>query len=405
MPVVNTNKEQVAEILTRAVVEILPTKKDLEHKLLSGEVLRIYYGIDPTSPTLHLGNAIILRKLQKLATLGHQVFLVIGSFTAMIGDPSDKESSRPMLSKAEVAENFKHYQESASKIVDFARVEVVYNGDWWFNKSAQDLLALAAKITLPQLIERDLFQKRLASKKDLFIHELLYPLLQGGDSVELDVDLELGGTDQTFNMLMGRKLQKSFAQRDKCVLTVPLIPGTDGRKMSKSYGNVINIDDNPNDMYGKIMSVQDELIPLYLETCTDLPMSRVEESKAELTMGKTNPLTLKKELAEAIVCLYHGHSLATNAEQEFKKVVQEGQAPSEIEEVNYTLAGEQKSIKLEVFVTGIVKTKSKSEIKRLIQQGGLEVDGEKVTDPNREITPTNGMVLKVGKRDFYKIVI
>ena len=396
---VSTDEQRIDEFLNRSVEEILPEKEALKRKLMSGEQLRIYNGIDPTSPSIHIGNAIILWKLQRLVELGHQVIFLIGSFTAMIGDPSDKKSARQMLTKEQVEENFKEYKAIAGKILDFDQVELVYNGDWLADMELARFMEILSKVTHQQVIERDLFQKRIGEGKEVWMHELMYPMLQGYDSVELDVDLEIGGTDQFFNMMMGRRLQKAFGKREKSVLTVPLIPGTDGRKMSKSYGNTVDLTDEPNDMYGKLMSISDDLIPLYLETCTPVPMERVAEVK-EALMGDTNPMELKKELAREVVTLYHNTNAAQEAEAAFQRVVQEGNVPADIP-VHTVSDSTMRLLDLTVLADADMST---SEAKRLIQQGAVSVNGEKKTDASEEISLENETTMQVGKRNYYKIV-
>lgn len=404
---VSTNQNQIDEFLNRAVAEVLPTRESLRDKLLSGDKLRIYNGIDPTSPSIHLGNAIILRKMQDLVEMGHEVIFLIGSFTAQIGDPSDKDSVRPTLTKNQVEQNFKDYQKLASKILDFDKVRLEYNGKWHEEMKLPQFMEILSKVTHQQLIERDLFQKRLAEKKDLFMHEMMYPILQGWDSVQLDVDLEMGGTDQIFNMLMGRKLQKLYGKREKWVLAVNLVPGTDGRKMSKSYGNVINLDDNPNDMYGKVMSINDDLIWIYFEAFTKVDENRLRDVKNALTDKKNHAMNLKKELAREIVTLYHGPTAATQAEASFEATVQRGETPEEMTSLTWGRgglpageAGEKTLLDLVLFAKPDL---SRSEAKRLIEQGGVELNEQKNKDPKSIIEDSGDIILKVGKRDYYKV--
>src|SRR3989338_7452521 len=270
------NQEKINEVLERGVQEIA-VRKDLEKLLCSGKKIRVYFGIDPTSTRITLGNAVPLRKLRDFQDLGHEVIFLVGSFTALIGDTSDKEAMRQAMTSEEIESNFKTYKEQAAKILDFSKAKIVYNGDWLSKLKFTDIVKLAQNFTVQQMIERDLYQKRLQAGKPIGLHEFLYPLMQGYDSVQLEVDLEIGGNDQLFNMLAGRTLLKIYKNKDKHVLTTPLLPGLDGRKMSKTYGNAVDITDVPNDMYGKIMSLRDELMLQYFELCTDLSLAEVSE--------------------------------------------------------------------------------------------------------------------------------
>ena len=287
----------MSELLTRSTASVIP--KDLaEKKVASGKPLRVYWGIDPTGGRIHLGHSIPMRKLQQFANEGHHAILLIGSFTAMIGDPSDRDSERQPLTKKEVKENFKTYKEQASKVIDFDKVEVVYNHEWLEKLSYEDVISHASCFTIQQMGERAMFEERMNKGNPVSVHEFLYPIMVGYDSVVLDVDCEIGGTDQEFNMLAGRTMQKAFGKREKFVLTTPLIEGTDGRKMSKSYDNCVYLDDAPNDMYGRMMSLDDSLMEKYFECCTDVPMEEIQE------VLKGNPRDAKVRLAKEIVTLY-----------------------------------------------------------------------------------------------------
>lgn len=379
--------DKIEEVLTRGVVEILPRKEELI-KLMRRRKIRLYNGIDPTSPNVHIGNAVPLIKLKQFQDLGHEVILLIGTFTAQIGDPSGHDEARKALTPKEIKRNIVTYKEQASKILDFSKVKLVFNGDWLTDMTFADVIKLSTNFTVQQIIERDLFQKRLKKKTAIWLNEFLYPLAQGYDSVHLNVDLEIGATDQTFNMLVGRTLQKIYNKKEKFILTLPLIPGLDGRKMSKTYGNTININDSAEQMYGKIMSMHDNLIIQYFELCTLVPLEIIKEHEKALQLGKINPMDLKKQLAFEIVKMYHSEKEAQQAQKEFERVFQQKKAPEK--PTTYNLKkGTDKIVDL------LVKTKlakSRGEAKRLIKQGGVDVTEVK-----------NGLVIKAGKKRFVKI--
>ena len=391
--------DKIDEVLTRGVVEILPNKKDLA-KLMQRRKIRLYNGIDPTSPDIHLGNAVPLLKLKQFQDLGHEVILLIGTFTAQIGDPSGHEKARKPLTPKEIKKNIATYKKQASKILDFNKTKLMFNGDWLAKMTFQDVIKLASNFTVQQIIERDLFQRRIKKKTPIWFNEFLYPLAQGYDSVQMNVDLEIGATDQTFNMLTGRTLQKIYNKKEKFVLTLPLIPGLDGRKMSKTYGNTINVTDPANEMYGKLMSLHDDLIIQYFELCTEVPLQLIKQHKRALQLNKVNPMNLKKRLAFEIVKMYHGAKKAELAEKEFERVFQRKGKPRKV-----------KSIKLKVKSWNIIDLlmkaklcKSKSEAKRLIKQGGVDVDGKTVTDHQSSILIKNEIIIRVGKKRFAKII-
>lgn len=379
-----------SELLTRAVSNVTP--KDLaEKKLKSGKKMRLYLGIDPTGAHLHIGHAVPLRKLKAFADAGHEVIFLIGSFTAMIGDPTDREAERERLTKKQVEENFKTYKEQASKVLDFSKIHVRYNHEWLEKLDFGGVVDLASRFTVQQMLDRDMFQKRIADGKPIHVHEFLYPLMVGYDSVVLDVDCELGGNDQYFNMLCGRTLQTAYGKREKFVLTTKLIEGTDGRKMSKTYGNCIYLDDAPSDMYGKVMRVEDGLMPLYFECCTDVPMAEVKK----LLAGK--PKEAKMHLAREIVALYHGEKAAGHAESEFQNVFSQGGTPEDMPEVSVK--------KGSGLIDLLVKQKliaSKSEARRLVEQGGIHLNDTPVKSID---APAEEGIVRVGKRKFLKITL
>lgn len=377
---VNTDEKAVAELLTRGVASVIP--KELgQKKLRSGERLRIYLGIDPTGAKLHLGHSVPLRKLKAFSDMGHEVIFLVGSFTAMIGDPTDREAQRAPMTRRQVEENFKDYKRQAQTILDFSKVEIRYNHEWLEKLNMETLVKLASKFTVQQMLQRDMFEKRLQEGKPISLHEFLYPLMVGYDSVVLDVDCELGGSDQEFNILAGRHLQQAFNKREKFVLTTRLIDGTDGRKMSKTYDNCVYLEDSPQDMYGKVMSVKDELVRIYFEAATEIPMEEVEN----ILQG--HPKEAKMRLAREIVRMYHGADAAAKAEAGFMK-------PDDAPVVRVARGAKLRELELGV---------SMSELRRLVEQGAIEeVGGEKVTSIDAEVKDST---LKIGKHRFLKIVL
>ncbi len=392
---VNTNEEAVEHLLTRNVSEVI-VRKDLKKALLSGKNLRIYIGVDPSSPVIHIGHAVGLRKLKEFQDLGHQVIFLIGDFTGRIGDPTDKKAQRVPLTEKEVLENAKTYLDQAGKILDIKKAEIRYNAEWLDQLKFEDVVKLAANFTVQQMIERDMFQERLKGGKPIGLHEFLYPLMVGYDSVALDVDVEMGGTDQTFNMLAGRTLMKALKGKEKQVLTVPLLVGTDGRKMSKSYGNVIGVTDPANDMFGKVMSIKDELIVQYFTLCTDRTDEEVKKIEKDLKDGE-NPRDLKFQLAKDIVSLYHGEKEAEKAAAEFEKIFKNKEKPSEMPKASF-----KKGDKLVDILVNAKIISSKSEARRLIQQNGVKDNDRTVTDIDYALD-LGKHVVQVGKRRFIEL--
>ncbi len=384
----------MSDLLTRAVVEVMP-REVAEEKIRSGKQLRVYFGIDPTGSKLHLGHAVVLRKLKAFADAGHKAIFLIGSYTAMIGDPTGRDTMRQPLTKEEVEKNFETYKEQASRILDFSKIEIRYNHEWLEKLSGADIMKIASNFTVQQMLQRDMFRERLEKEEDLSPAEFLYPLMQGYDSVMLDVDCEIGGNDQLFNMLCGRKLQKRYGKRDKFVLTTKLLEGTDGRKMSKTYDNCIWLEDSPEEMYGKLLRVKDDLIVSYLELATELPLSEVKELEKQLKKG-VNPKEIKMRLAREVTALYHGKDAAAHAEAEFTNVFTKHELPEDMPEI--------KAKKGSTLVDLIVENKlasSKSEARRLMEQGAVKLDDEVIKDFAAAAKPG---VLKVGKRKFAKIL-
>ena len=390
--------QKIEEALTRGVEKVLPSKEGLA-KLMSQKKIRLYLGVDPTSPNLHLGHIIPLRKLQQFADLGHEAILLFGTFTAQIGDPSGRDERRKPLTPEEVEKNMADYKKQASKVLDFSKVKVKRNGDWLSKFNFSDVAKLASRITVPRLLERDMFQERMKKGQEVWLNEFLYPLMQGYDSVAMDVDLEIGGNDQTFNMLVGRDLQKSINKKEKFVLTTPMLVGLDGRKMSKTLGNTVNIADKPNEMYGKIMSLKDELIIPYFQICTDTESEEIAAMAKEMKANKMNPRDAKARLAGEIVKMYHGQQVAKAAAVEFDRVFKEKKLPQDISKITV----KEKEMPL---IDLLFKTKlasSKSEAKRLIIQGAIKINDKPQNDWQAVIAIKKGMVLKAGKRKFCQI--
>jgi len=391
----------IDEVLNRGVVEVLPARDTLA-KLMSERKIRVYLGIDPTGSLLTLGHAVVLRKLQQFADLGHQVTLLIGNGTVRIGDPTGRDSTRPVLTDEVIQENFKNWKAQASKILNFDTITIKYNGDWLDKLSYADIVKLMAQTTVQQLLERDMFQDRLAKNLPIYGHEIMYPLLQGYDSVAMNVDLELGGTDQTFNMMMGRHLQRVYNNHQKWVLSTPIINGTDGRKMSKSLNNFIALTDEPSDMYGKVMSLTDDLILEYFKLLTDVPLSEISTIEQELNTG-ANPMPFKKQLAHILTSIYHTPTLADQAQQHFEKTVQQRQVPAEVEEVKIPAQPLKVLELLKLLPTG----QSTSDLRRLIDQGGVELlpQAEKLSQAEQKLNPADLQIIRVGKRRYFRVVV
>lgn len=389
--------------LERGIVEIVG-RDELERRLRAGEKIRIYLGVDPTSPIIHLGHAVALRKLRQLQNLGNKIIFLIGDFTGRIGDPTDKSATRVQLTHAEVLENAATYIQQASRVLDVSSpsnpIEVRYNGEWWDKMTARDMILLAANFTAQQMLQRDMFQRRLDENKPIGLHEFLYPLLQGYDSVAMEVDAEIGGTDQTFNMLVGRTLVRVLQNREKFVLTVPLLEGTDGRKMSKSYGNVIGVTDPPFEMYGKVMSLKDELIVRYFELLTDVPDRELREMSERMARDDVNPMDLKKRLAFEIVSQFHTPEAALKAQERFEREIQHREVPTEIPEVVLPRGGDWSIVDL---LVALKLAASKSDGRRLVEQGSVSIDGQKITDPRATIAVRPDMIVRGRRRQFARI--
>lgn len=386
--------DSINEILEKGTANIIPDKESLEKLLKSGKKLNIYLGIDPTSPRIHLGHAVALRKLQTFSELGHNVTLVIGDFTALIGDTSDKESERPALTINQIEENFKTYKKQAEKILDFSKIKIKHNSEWLKKINFEELVKLCQQFSVGDFIGRELIKKRLTDGKRVGLHEMLYPVMQGYDSYHLDTDIQLGGTDQTFNIQAGRTLVRLWRGKESYVLTTPILEGTDGRKMSKSWGNAIWLDDLPNDIFAKVMAINDDLIVQYYTLATNLKLDEIEKIKKALKDNK-NPMQTKKDLAFKITEELCGEKEAENAKTNFEKTVQKRETPTDIPEIIFKKAQTIEDLLVEKNIVS-----SKSEIKRLGEQGGLTLNDEKVKSGN---IVAEG-ILKIGKNRYYQLI-
>ncbi len=394
------NKTEIKKILERGAVDVIE-RAHLEKVLDSDKELRIKFGIDPTSRDLHLGHAVVLRKLKQFQDLGHKIVLIIGDFTGMIGDPTGKSKTRSQLTAEQVHENMEGYLAQAFKIIDITKTEVRHNSEWLSELKGEKLFKLLSMVSVSQVLERDVFVKRIKEEKPIFVHELLYPIMQAYDSVVIEADLELGGTDQTFNILMGRTLMERFGMTAQDVLTVPLLEGTDGKeKMSKSLHNYVGITDAPNDMFGKIMSVPDSLIIKYFMLCTDVGEAEIKDIESKLKSDESNPRDMKARLAREIVKIYHGEKEALSAEEEFNRVFKSKELPEEISEVKI----KEKQINIVSLLVVLKLTPSKARARSLVIQGGVKVAGKKIIDPKEVLQITKeGVVVQVGKRNFVRV--
>ncbi|HIA94356.1 MAG TPA: tyrosine--tRNA ligase [Candidatus Marinimicrobia bacterium] len=390
-------------LIRRGAEEIIPEddlKKKLEWSRETNTPLIIKLGCDPSRPDLHIGHSVVLRKLRHFQDLGHQAILVIGDFTAMIGDPSGRNKTRPQLTIKEAQSNAESYVEQSKVILDINKLKIVYNSDWLNKMNFNDVVKLASSYTVARMLERDDFTKRFQSEVPISLHEFLYPLAQGQDSVELDADVELGGTDQKFNLLVGRDLQRDNGQDPQCIITLPLLEGTDGvEKMSKSYGNDIGLHDKPEDMYGKTLSISDDMIVKWFTLAADADESVVKNAAERLAEPSVNPMEVKRELARAVVELYYDAETASQAEKHFNTVVVGKGIPDDIPE--FALSSEDLIVNV-IFDAGLLQ--SKGEARRMIKQGAVKLDGESITNIQATISPKSEQILKVGKRRFLKVI-
>jgi len=406
-PITSLSIDQQIEMLARGTADIVP-KAELKAKLLKsakdGKPLQIKLGLDPTAPDIHLGFAVVLRKLRQFQDLGHEVVIIIGDYTALIGDPSGRSTTRPMLSSEEIAANGQTYVAQLAKVLDAEKTIVRFNSEWLGKLSFADLVGLASKMTVAQVLQREDFANRFSQGHPISLHELLYPLAQAYDSVAIRADVEMGGQDQTFNNLAGRALQKELGQEPQVVLLMPLLVGLDGvKKMSKSLGNYVGISEAPTVMFGKLMSISDELMPTYYELCTDVPM---DEVRTLTDASATHPREAKKRLAREIITLYHGAEDAQAADDEFERVHKEHQVPDDIAEVAIPseICDADGHVRVTALLVAAGLAPSSGEAKRLVQQGGVSVDGAKLSDPAGVLLVQTGQVVKVGKNRFARLL-
>lgn len=398
-----TDKNKIDEVLGRGVENIYPNREAFEKVLLSGKRIRLYCGYDPSAPALHIGNAISLAKMGQFQELGHEVIFLIGDFTGMIGDPTDKGAARKKLTRQEVLDNAKNYKKQAGAYLKFYGAnpaKIMYNSKWLDKLNFKDLIEVTSNFTAQQMFARDMFQERIKAEKPIYLHEFFYPVAQAYDSVAMDVDLEIGGNDQTFNMLCGRDLMKAMKNKEKFVLTMKLLVDSSGKKMGKTEGNIVNLDETPENMYGQVMSWPDGIIEAGLELCTNLPMAEVKNFVVQIKNG-INPRDIKMRLALEMTKINHGEKKAKAAEEHFIKTVQKKEVPEEIVNYNLPIA----SWKLVDLLAEVKLAASKGEARRLIEQGGIKVDGDVVKDINKMIEVTaRGVLLQKGKRGFIKVI-
>lgn len=399
--------EEQLKLIKKGTLEII-SEEELLDKLKEGRPLIVKAGFDPTAPDLHLGHTVLLQKLRTFQQLGHTVYFIIGDFTAMIGDPSGRDQTRPPLTKQQVLENAKTYKEQVFKVLDPEKTVVVFNSSWLGEMKAEDLIKLTAKYTVARMLEREDFKKRFKENIPISIHEFIYPLLQAYDSVAIKADVELGGSDQRFNLLIGRDIQKEYGiEKPQVAILLPLLVGTDGvKKMSKSYGNYIGITEPPEDMFGKVMSISDELMWQYWELLTDLTVEEIDKMKKDVESGILHPMEVKKQLAMYIVERFHDKDSAIKAKEHFEKVHSKKEIPDDIPVINVKdLNIEDKEIELFELIYLLNLAPSKAEAKRLIKQGGVKIDGEKVEDFLYKVDLTKEHIIQAGKRKFVKLQV
>jgi tyrosyl-tRNA synthetase len=391
---------QAIETIRRGCDELI-VEEELVKKLATGRKLRVKLGLDPTAPDLHLGHTVVINKLRDFQQLGHQVQFLIGDFTGMIGDPTGKNQTRPPLTREEIEKNASTYREQVFKILDPEKTQILFNSEWSNKLGAEGVVKLAARYTVARLLERDDFSKRMKSNQPIAVHELLYPLMQGYDSVAMKADVELGGTDQKFNLLVGRELQKDFGQEPQCILTMPLLEGLDGRdKMSKSLGNYVGIAEPPQEIFGKLMSISDELMWRYIALLSFESQSKIEGWKDQTAKGG-NPRDVKVLFAKEIVARFHGAAAAREAEEAFERRHRHGEAPADMPEV--TLQGGADGLLITQVLKQANLAPSATEAQRTIEQGGVKIDGERVADRGLRLKAGTNVVIQVGKRKFARV--
>jgi tyrosyl-tRNA synthetase len=400
------NLEEQLEIIRRGTVEIIPEEEliqKLKECIHETKPLRVKQGFDPTAPDIHLGHTVCLRKLRQFQELGHQVILIIGDYTGMVGDPSGRSETRPQLSPDEIKRNAQTYQEQFFRVVDESKTEVHYNGEWFSRMSFQEVMHLAANFTVARMLERDDFSERFRKQVPISIHELFYPLMQAYDSVMIQADLEIGATEQKFNLLAGRQIQELYGQPPQVILTMPVLVGTDGQqRMSKSLGNYIGVAEPPGEIFGKIMSIPDEQIYNYFELVTDVGADELAQIKKELVGRKTNPMILKKRLGKEIVRMYHSQQAADKACEDFERVFSKKELPESIE--TRQVEFDQPEMWIGHFLVKAGCAESTSQVRRLIKQGGLYIDNVRIDDENLKVPVAGEKLVKLGKRSFFRIV-
>ncbi len=402
-------REQL-EVIKKGAAEVI-SEEDLlakfEKSARTGSPLRVKLGLDPSAPDIHIGHTVVLHKMRQFQDMGHEGFLVIGDFTGRIGDPTGRSEARKQLTEEEVQANAKTYCDQVFKIIDPARTKIVFNSSWLGKLMFSDVIELACKVTVARMLERDDFEARYKEGRPIGIHEFFYPLMQAYDSIALQADVELGGTDQKFNILMGRTLQREFGQESQCVVLMPILPGLDGtQKMSKSLGNYIGINEVPSEIYGKTMSIPDELIIPYVNSATTFTLAEKVATERHLASGALHPMKAKRKLARQLVAQYHGEDAARLAEEEFDRVFSRGELPDDMPEIHLTQGDLADGvISVVALMTRAGFAASNSEARRLIEQGGVRVDDRRVADAAEGIAPEDGMILKVGKRRFARVLV
>lgn len=419
MPKILSDKEIEQEVerqwtlISRGTVDLLPEeewKDKLKESIAENKPLRVKQGFDPTAPDIHLGHTVGIRKLKQFQELGHQIVLIIGDYTSLVGDPSGQSSTRPRLTYDEIMKNSETYQEQFFKILDKSKTEIVFNGDWFKKMNFVEIMQLASKFTVARLLERDDFTKRLEKETPISIHELFYPLMQGYDSVAIKADVEIGATEQKFNLLAGRTIQEAYGVKPQVILTMPILVGLDGqKKMSKSLNNYISIDESPGEIFGKVMSIADEQIYSYFELATDVTLEELKEIKQKLNKPDANPMVIKKELGQRLADMYHPAGSGQIAREEFERVFSKKQLPKDMPELTLEklkkLGLKEDKVYLVHLMSKTEMVKSNSEAKKLILAGAVTIDGEKIDNPDFEFSVNKEMVLKVGKRRYLKLLV
>lgn len=393
------------DLIRQGTAEIIPEEdlaRRVEHAVKNQKPLNVKLGCDPSRPDLHIGHSVVLRKLRQFQDLGHKAILIVGDFTGMIGDPSGRNRTRPPLTLNETRRNGQTYLEQATRILSTSKIQMLYNSEWLGKMTFADVIMLAARYTTARMLERDDFEKRFKAQEPIGMHELLYPLAQAMDSVAVQADVELGGTDQKFNLLVGRDIQREYGMHPQAIITMPILPGTDGiEKMSKSLDNHIGISENPAQMYGKVLSTPDSVMMQYFVLTTDLPAEELKSIEADLRNPDINPRDIKRRLARAIVTTYHSEKDAVVAEREFDRIFIRKEAPTKVPEQTLTL--KDGSITIVQLLSKTRLASSNGEARRLVNQGGVSIDGQKISDPNDVVTPGDGIMVKVGKRKFLRV--